>query len=90
MSWSYNGVGRAGKVAEAAAAALKQVKCAEPEESIKNKVSDLIAASLAAFPANTAVKISASGSQSKAQDYEEGQAVNSVYITIEPLWGFVD
>ena len=36
-----------------------KINCAEPEQTIKNKVGDIITAALSSFPANTAVCIGA-------------------------------
>jgi hypothetical protein len=36
-----------------------KINCAEPEQTIKNKVGDIVTAALSSFPANTAVRIGA-------------------------------
>jgi hypothetical protein len=88
MSWSYRGVGRPKPLAEAAAASLAAVKCAEPEETIKAKVAEIIGTCLAAFPDDGAVEIEAHGSQS-TDSSKPGVAVNSLTVNIKPLYGFV-
>lgn len=89
MSWSYNGCGRAGALIAVAQASLANVKCAEPEETVKAKVSEIIETALTAYPANTAVKVVAHGSQS-TRSPADGGIINSVSLTIEPIYGFVE
>ncbi len=94
MSWSCHLIGKAPRVAEAVVEALAKVKCSEPEESIKTKVGEIVAASIAAMPEAAAVKIEAMGSQSQAYDSAgktvPGKVTNSLTLKIEPIWGFVE
>lgn len=89
MSWSFTCTGKtaAAAVAVKAKEELARYRCAEPEETIKAKVSDVIETCLAAFPEQSAVTIKAYGSQSVVAD---GKAINNLSITIEPLYGFVE
>lgn len=89
MSWSFYGVGKPAAVARKAKADLSAYKCAEPEETVKAKVSDIIDACLSAFPAGAAVQIEASGSQS-TDSATPGKAVNTLSVVIRPLYGFVE
>lgn len=86
MSWSFSATGRPKAVAEKAKAYLAGVKCAEPEESIKNKIGNIIDMALMSFPESGAVKITCNGTQSPQGTF----ALNSVRLEIEPLWGFVE
>ncbi len=87
MSWSFSGVGKPAALADRARASLSNIKCREPEETIKGKVAEIVEECLAAFPAGSAVQIEASGSQSTADD---GTALNSLSLNIKPLYGFVE
>lgn len=89
MSWSINVVGKVSAVRAKAQDDLKQINCMEPEESIKNAVGDIIDTSLCAYPHSVAVKIIANGSQYKPFADKEG-IINSVNLTIEPLYWFVE
>jgi hypothetical protein len=82
MSWSVKAVGRASAVAEKLALNFAQIQCSEPEETIKNRVAEAVAAALGAFPRDKAVLVEASGHQS--------EQVNTLNVKIDPLWGFVD
>lgn len=88
MSWSYNGIGKPSAVLEDAQLRLSAVKCSEPEETIKNKVGDILLASLSAFPESSAVQVEAYGSQTV--DSTTGKATNSLHFDIKPLYGFVE
>lgn len=89
MSWSVNAIGKAHAVAAKLSANLASSRCSEPEETIKNIVGSAIAAALAAFPANYAVKVVAMGSQSCPDSSNPDEKTNSLSLTIEPIWGFV-
>jgi hypothetical protein len=87
MSWSVSATGKAAAVAAKVAADLSKIKCAEPEETIKNAVGSAIAAGLAVFPPDVPVKVSASGSQS---DRGSGQLTNQLSVDMQPIWGFIE
>ncbi len=93
MSWSFHALGKPMAVLQKARKDL-HYPCAEPEESIKQKFLNILEVSLISFPEVSAIKVVASGSQSSAYD-TEGKSVpdrfiNSLSITIEPVWGFVE
>lgn len=72
---------------------IAAIRCSEPEETIKNGVAAIVAAALAAYPDTYAVSVIASGSQGPGYDPGKpgtpmGQ-VNSLNVTISPLYGFV-
>lgn len=94
MSWSVSGVGRAAAVARKLQNDCAAIKCAEPEETIKNCVATIIATALAAYPESYAVSVGASGSQGPGYDPTKVGAVlgmvNSLSVSISPLYGFVD
>jgi hypothetical protein len=91
MSWSFNGVGKPAAVLAKARTDLARIKCAEPEETIKNKVLDILEASLSVMPASTAIDIKASGSQSMVDYSDASKGVsNSLIMEIKPLYGFVE
>lgn len=91
MSWSVSAIGKASAVAAKLAADFTQVKCSEPEETIKTTVASAVATALASFPPNYAVRVEASGSQSypdfsKAPDLK----TNQLSVKIDPVFGFVE
>lgn len=86
MSWSSNAVGRAPAVAKKVAEDIARIKCSEPEETVKNKVGEAIAAALGGMDPNAVVKVDANGSQSTYG----GTAVNSLSVSIVPQYGFVE
>jgi hypothetical protein len=86
MSWSISKIGFAGVVAAKVAEDVRRIKCAEPEESIKNSVGAALVAALEAYPGDFAVRVEATGSQSTSM---EGFTVNNLSVKIEPLYGFV-
>jgi hypothetical protein len=90
MSWSVGAIGKASAVAtEIAKQFTNGSKCAEPEESIRQAAASLIATSLGAqTDPSKAVKVQASGSQS--EDYTTKLVSNSLSISIEPVYGFVE
>lgn len=90
MSWSLSAVGKAVAVAAKLKKDFANIKCSEPEETIKNQACAAIATALAAFPPGQAVSVSAGGSRSVADHKKPEEAVNSLSIKIEPLWGFVE
>jgi hypothetical protein len=90
MSWSFSATGRPGAVAAKAAADLAKLKCVEPEETIKNKVLEIIATSLATFPPSSVVQVEAGGHQSTRLQDAFGVVFNQLSLTIKPLYGFVE
>lgn len=62
------------------------MKCSEPEETIKTTAAMAVQRALEAFPADHAVRVEASGSQSPAGD----GYTNSLRVEITPIWGFVE
>ena len=89
------GVGAIGKSAAVATEIAKQFanggKCVEPEEGIRQQAAILVGAAIAAQDPTTAIKVSASGSQSTI--YKDGKAAgfqNNLNITVEPQYGFVE
>jgi hypothetical protein len=87
MSWHVSAVGKAPAVATKLAADIARMKCAEPEEAIKNSIAEVIAKALSAFPPDCAVRVEARGSQSPAPN---DKFTNQLKVSIEPLWGFVE
>lgn len=65
MSWSFHAIGKAAAVAAKAQTDLAACanSCAEPEKSLILKSADLVAAALAPWPSDQAVKVSGNGSQ---------------------------
>lgn len=86
MSWSFSGIGKPEAIIAKAKTDLAY-KCAEPEETIKGKVIEIIESALGAFPATTAVQVEAYGSQTAAAD---GKASNQLQFKITPLYGFIE
>lgn len=64
-----------------------RIKCAEPENSIKEQIHKSIVTALGEYPASSAVQIEASGSQTPGAN---GGFINSATMKITPLWGFVE
>lgn len=90
MSWQVSAIGRPAAVLTAVAQNIATMRCLEPEQTIKTLAGDLIEKALAAYPEGAAVEVTASGSQSNVgQAGEAGKAVNSLTITIKPLWNFL-
>lgn len=81
MSWSASRSGKPVEVAAQLKADLEGIRCIEPEETIKNKVGEIIATALAAYPPEFSVKVSAVGSQSNY----EGGPVNDLRLEIKPI-----
>jgi hypothetical protein len=91
MSWSVAAIGKPAAVANKLAEEFSRNPCSEPEETIRQAVAGIVATSLAAFPPNYAVKVTASGSQS-CPDFNKApeEKTNKLNVTIEPQWGFVE
>ena len=94
MSWSLNAVGKASAVAKKLANDAASIQCSEPEETIKNGVAAIIATALAAYPETYAVSVSASGSQSSGYSADKPSValgrVNTLTVSISPMYGFVE
>lgn len=91
MSWSVNRMGKPSAVAAALAKDFAGIHCQEPEQTIKNKVAEAIAAALAVFPPHLAVTVEASGSQyapDSTNKPEEKQ--NNLTVKLTPIHGFVE
>lgn len=89
MSWSVNAMGNPKAVAEKLAKDFANIKCSEPEESIKSSVSIAVAAALAAFPPNMAVQVEANGSQWAPDSSKPDEKQNSLSVKINPLGAFL-
>lgn len=90
MSWSIFTIGRAGALRAKVAADLANIKCSEPEETIKNTVAATLDLALAAFPPNYALRIDAAGSQHAPDHSKPDERVNSLSVKLEPIYGFVE
>lgn len=97
MSWSVQATGKAPAVAaeiERQFKAMESYPCAEPEESAKQLVRQTIATLCAGqtHPDAMAVKVAASGSQSwTAGDQHKPENVsNTLSLTFETLYGFIE
>jgi hypothetical protein len=92
MSWHVSGIGKPKVLIANLPAEFDRVHCEEPEQLIKAFAKDIVLASLEHYPDDMAVKVTASGSQSKEHrpDKDRTKSVNSLDIKIEPLWGFVE
>jgi hypothetical protein len=89
MSWSVSAIGKASAVAAKLATQFANIKCTEPEETIKNTVASAVAVALKAFPASYVVRVDASGSQSKSHA-DPNAATNQLSVKIDPIYGFVE
>jgi hypothetical protein len=90
MSWSYSKVGKVPAVAADAAKTLASINCAEPEQTIKSMVANVIEGALAVYPPDVAVKVTASGSQYVPDGNKPNEVINSLSVNIEHLYGFVE
>lgn len=88
MSWTFDGVGRAPKVAAHMRETLSKYRCKEPEESIKNAAVDLVEKALSGFASDRAVMVRANGHQDEASGGEV--KCNTLNLTIQPLYGFIE
>jgi hypothetical protein len=91
MSWSVAAIGKSQAVAaEIAKQFANGSKCMEPEESIRQAAASLIATAMVAEDAAVVVTVTANGSQS-FKDYTTKTGVtNSLSITIQPQYGFIE
>lgn len=92
MSWSFHATGKPAAVLGKARQDLSQYKCAEPEETIKGKVLNILEVALLAFPESSAVQVAASGSQQQPSVNPTNPTafINSLSIDIKPIYGFVE
>lgn len=90
MSWSVMRVGKPAAVAAALAKDFANIKCAEPEETIKNSVASAVAAGLAVFPPSMAVRVEANGSQYAPDGNKPLEKQNQLIVKMEPLFGFIE
>jgi hypothetical protein len=90
MSWSVSAIGKSAAVAAKLAKDFTAIKCTEPEETIKNKVAEAVAAGLAAFPVGMAVRVEASGSQYAPDSSKPTELQNQLKVELMPLFGFID
>jgi hypothetical protein len=94
MSWSISAIGKASKVAEKLTAQFANIKCSEPEETIKNNAAAAILLGLSVYPANTVVKVDASGSQSMVAPSTGGDSpatyTNNLKVEMTPVYGFIE
>lgn len=91
MSWSFYACGKPAAVLAKARTELERIKCAEPEETIKAKVLNILEASLLAMPASSLIDIKVSGSQSMADYSDASKGVcNQLIMEIKPLYGFIE
>ena len=93
MSWSVAAIGKVTAVrAELERQFASLSKCVEPEETVKQNVRSSLASALSGFKDDFAVKVGASGSQQK--DYSDPKnpvaMSNSLNVSVEPIWNFVE
>jgi hypothetical protein len=86
MSWSVSGFGKAPAVAAKIAAEISQYKCIEPEEAVKQAVGVALAAALGAQDPRAVVNVTASGHQGQ----DSGRISNTLKVSVEPVYGFVE
>lgn len=89
MSWSISSIGKPAAVAKEVARRAASVRCAEPEESVKNTVAEIVAKLAATMPIASVVKVEASGSQAKSYDQADA-LTHSLSVKIETVYGFVE
>ncbi len=95
MSWAVSAVGKPAAVAaaiESQFAALDAYPCKEPEESIKQAVRQALKQAIAAQKESAAVRVLASGSMSYHMPDPATVVVeyNTLSVSVEPLYGFVE
>ena len=89
MSWSVAANGKQPAVkAEIARQFENGGKCSEPEETVRQAAKAVVLAAINATDASYPIKVSASGSQSG--DYGKRIFSNSLTITIEPIWSWLE
>lgn len=86
MSWHIASKGFAAAVGEQLQRYIgSATPCPEPEQQIRANVFEAAKLALDAFPADEAVEVELSGSQSS----HDGKVSNQVSVNIEPIHGFV-
>lgn len=80
-------MGKAPAVSNKVRTDLSKFKMTEPEETIKNKIGEVICDALREFPENVVVNIEASGSQSVGSD---GKSKNTFSMKLEEKWMYVE
>lgn len=93
MSWSVSAIGKPAAVAAKVEADLSSYKCADPEEGVKQAACAAILAGLKAQAANSVVRVAASGHQQPVygKDAQQtGEFQNTLNVTVEPIYGFVE
>jgi hypothetical protein len=91
MSWSVSAIGKSDAVARKLATDFAAIKVTGPEVDVVNSAAAAIAAALAAQVPPTAVRVAASGSQSSmGQSGSPTSYTNTMSISIEPIYGFVE
>lgn len=89
MSWVVSAVGRTPAVLlEIAKQFANGSKCTEPEEGVRQAAAQLLGAAIGAQDPSVIIRVGASGSQSI--DYKTNAVRNSLNISVEPLYGFVE
>jgi hypothetical protein len=93
MSWSVAGIGKAPAVAEKIEKDFTNASpCSEPEETARQAARAVIAAALAGQDPSRVVSVNANGSMSNSADWPSTVAKisNSLSITVQPQYGFVE
>ncbi len=98
MSWVIQAAGKTEAVREAVKPQFAKITYLQGAETeIKDKVAELVDVALAGFMGATGVRLECSGSASTSGTYDEEKKVHttttanqSVKISIEPLWGYVE
>jgi hypothetical protein len=92
LSWSVSAIGKPGPVAAKVAQELSTFRCVDPEEGIKQAAGAAIKAALEAQDSNSAVRVSAGGHQNQqyGSDGKPTSIQNTLSITVEPVYGFVE
>lgn len=90
MSWNVEAFGRPEKVAAKLALDFERIKCAEPEESIKNHVAQALMKALDCYPPENIVQVRANGSQYAPDQSQPDQKLNTLSVTLSGMSGFVE
>lgn len=97
MSWSVSYIGKPRAVAAKAAEDFEKIQTHgfhEPEAEVVEHVAKLIAAALSGYPDDLAVKVASYGSQGDPFHHDPEKrgkfGVNTVSISIEAMYGFVE
>ncbi|MBV8893880.1 MAG: hypothetical protein JO266_18245 [Acidobacteria bacterium] len=88
MSWSFSATGKPAAVRAKASEHFTptRLRLEQPEMNIALKIGEAIDAALDKMPSSLPVNVEASGSQSR----DETGVANTLRLTIEPVWGFVE